>query len=149
MKPWRRATRDNALFLSNGCHLELHRFLPCRSDSEKRGMYMMCSRASDDLWLICGPGVRLTQAIDDPLPEPDIVERLMNDNGQLDIFRYEEAKQDARITGTVLPQFGLTTDHRLRYFFGGGALFRRKDPSGRLERLNTEPRSLRHGDRHR
>ena len=56
--------------------LELHRFLPCRSDSEKRGMYMMCSRARDHLWLICGPGGRLTQAIDEALPGPDVLERV-------------------------------------------------------------------------
>ena len=56
--------------------LELHRFLPCRTDSQRRGMYMMCSRARDDLWLICGPDGRLTPAIDDALPGSDIVERL-------------------------------------------------------------------------
>ena len=56
--------------------LELHRFLPCRTDGQRRAMYMMCSRARDDLWLICGPGGRITSAIDDELPGPDIVERL-------------------------------------------------------------------------
>ena len=55
--------------------LELHRFLPCGNDSQRRGMYMMCSRARDDLWLICGPDGRLTAAIDNALPGPDIVER--------------------------------------------------------------------------
>lgn len=56
--------------------LELHRFLPCRSDREKRGMYMMCSRAREHLSLICGPGGRLTQAIDEVLPGPDVLERV-------------------------------------------------------------------------
>ena len=55
--------------------LELNRFLPCRSESERRGMYMMCSRARDDLWLICGPDGRLTQAVSDALPGPDVLER--------------------------------------------------------------------------
>lgn len=55
--------------------LELHRFLPCRSESERRGMYMMCSRARDDLWLICGPDGHLTQAVSAALPGPDVLER--------------------------------------------------------------------------
>ena len=56
--------------------LELDRFLPCTSDREKRSMYMMCSRARDNLWLICGPDGRLTQAISDALPGSEIVERV-------------------------------------------------------------------------
>ena len=56
--------------------LELHRFLPCASDGERRSMYMMCSRARDNLWLICGPDGRLTQAIDDALPGSEILERV-------------------------------------------------------------------------
>jgi len=55
--------------------LELHRFLPCRSESERRGMYMMCSRARDGLWLICGPDGHLTQAVSAALPGPDVLER--------------------------------------------------------------------------
>ena len=55
--------------------LELHRFLPCRNQSEQRGMYMMCSRARDDLWLVCGPNGHLTQAVSDALPG-DLLERL-------------------------------------------------------------------------
>ena len=55
--------------------IELHRFLPCRSESEQRGMYMMCSRARDDLWLICGPDDGLTQAVSDVLPGGDVLER--------------------------------------------------------------------------
>ena len=56
--------------------LDLHRFLPCASESEKRGMYMMCSRARDDLWLICGPDGRLTAAVSDALPGAGVLERL-------------------------------------------------------------------------
>lgn len=56
--------------------LELHRFLPCESDRERRAMYMMCSRARDYLWLICGPDARLTPEIDGALPGPEFVERL-------------------------------------------------------------------------
>ena len=56
--------------------LELHRFLPCTSGSEKRSMYMMCSRARDNLWLICGPDLRMTQAVSDALPGPQILERM-------------------------------------------------------------------------
>ena len=55
--------------------LELHRFLPCTSDNQRRSMYMMCSRARDNLWLICGPDGRLTQAIVDALPGSEILER--------------------------------------------------------------------------
>ena len=55
--------------------LELQKFLPCQSDADKRAMYMMCSRARDDLWLICGPDGRLNPAILDALPDADILER--------------------------------------------------------------------------
>ena len=56
--------------------LELQKFLPCQSDADKRAMYMMCSRARDDLWLICGPDGRLSSAILDALPDADILERI-------------------------------------------------------------------------
>ena len=55
--------------------LELQEFLPCHSDADKRAMYMMCSRARDNLWLICGPHGRLSPAILNALPEADILER--------------------------------------------------------------------------
>ena len=54
--------------------LELHRFLPATSKTEKRGMYMMCSRARDNLWLVCGPNGRLTPAINNALPGPQVLE---------------------------------------------------------------------------
>lgn len=56
--------------------LELHRFLPCRDDGDKRAMYMMCSRAQDDLWLVAGPDGRLTPEVLNALPSGGIVERL-------------------------------------------------------------------------
>ena len=55
--------------------LELQEFLPCHSDADKRAMYMMCSRARDNLWLICGPHGRLSPAILNALPDADILER--------------------------------------------------------------------------
>ena len=55
--------------------LELHSFLPAATETEKRGMYMMCSRARDYLWLVCGPNGRMTPAIDDALPGPQVLER--------------------------------------------------------------------------
>ena len=56
--------------------LELHRFLPCRTDAMRRAMYMMCSRARDHLWLVCGPDGHLTREISHTLPGPEILERL-------------------------------------------------------------------------
>ena len=55
--------------------LELQQFLPCHSEADKRAMYMMCSRARDNLWLICGPHGRLSPAILDALPDADVLER--------------------------------------------------------------------------
>ena len=55
--------------------VELHSFLPATTEAEKRGMYMMCSRARDNLWLVCGPDGRLTPAIQDALPGPQLLER--------------------------------------------------------------------------
>ena len=56
--------------------LELDRFLPCKSYSQKRSMYMMCSRARDNLWLICGPDGHMTQSVRKALPGPQILERI-------------------------------------------------------------------------
>lgn len=55
--------------------LELHRFLPCRSDAMFRAMYMMCSRARDNLWLVSGPDGHLTPEAAKALPGPEILER--------------------------------------------------------------------------
>lgn len=55
--------------------VELHSFLPATTEAERRGMYMMCSRARDNLWLVCGPDGRLTPAIQDALPGPQLLER--------------------------------------------------------------------------
>ena len=56
--------------------LELQRFLPCRTDAMRRAMYMMCSRARDHLWLVCGPDGHLTREASHTLPGPEILERL-------------------------------------------------------------------------
>ena len=59
----------DALFI-----LELRRFIPCTNDAERRAMYMMCSRARDNLFLVYGPenlSARAWQA----LPGPEILER--------------------------------------------------------------------------
>ena len=54
--------------------LELDRFLPCRTEAERRAMYMMCTRAKDNLLLVYGPA-DLSPAIEGALPGPDILER--------------------------------------------------------------------------
>ena len=54
--------------------LELDRFLPCSSDVQRRSMYMMCTRARDDLFLVHGPG-DLSKAAMAALPGPEIMER--------------------------------------------------------------------------
>ena len=55
--------------------LEMHRFLPCRSDAMSRAMYMMCSRAREHLWLVGGPDGHLTPEAAKALPGPEILER--------------------------------------------------------------------------
>ena len=54
--------------------LELDDFLPCTADTERRAMYMMCTRARDNLFLVYGP-VGLSPAVAGALPGPDILER--------------------------------------------------------------------------
>ena len=54
--------------------LELERFIPCQNDVEKRTMYMMCSRARENLNLVYGPA-ELSPAADRSLPGPTILER--------------------------------------------------------------------------
>ena len=53
--------------------LELERFLPCADAAERRAMYMMCTRARDHLFLICG--APLSAQILDALPETNVLER--------------------------------------------------------------------------
>ncbi len=54
--------------------LELERFVPCENQAERRAMYMMCSRARDNLLLVYGPG-HLSKKAANALPGPQILER--------------------------------------------------------------------------
>ena len=54
--------------------LELDEFIPCVSDPMRRAMYMMCTRARDNLFLVHGPA-DLSSAALAALPGPDILER--------------------------------------------------------------------------
>ena len=54
--------------------LELDRFIPFANESEHRAMYMMCTRARDNLFLVHGPA-DLSPAAVGALPGPDILER--------------------------------------------------------------------------
>ena len=54
--------------------LELDRFIPCTDETEFRAMYMMCSRARDNLTLIHGPA-SLSAAAIAALPDTDILDR--------------------------------------------------------------------------
>jgi superfamily I DNA/RNA helicase len=54
--------------------LELEQFVPCMTDSMKRAMYMMCSRARDYLFLVNRAG-SLSAAAIEALPSVDVLER--------------------------------------------------------------------------
>ena len=54
--------------------LELDRFIPCVSDADFRAMYMMCTRARDNLFLVHGPDA-LSADAGAALPGADILER--------------------------------------------------------------------------
>lgn len=54
--------------------LELDEFIPCMSEQDHRAMYMMCTRARDNLFLVHGPA-NLSPAAIGALPGPDILER--------------------------------------------------------------------------
>ena len=54
--------------------LELESFIPFANDVERRAMYMMCTRARDNLFLVHGPGPLSPQA-SQALPGPDTLER--------------------------------------------------------------------------
>ena len=54
--------------------LELESFIPFANDVERRAMYMMCTRARDNLFLVHGPGPLSPRAAQS-LPNPDILER--------------------------------------------------------------------------
>ena len=54
--------------------LELEAFIPCTDDTMRRGMYMMCSRARNNLSLVYGPHELSAEAAS-ALPSPDFLER--------------------------------------------------------------------------
>ena len=54
--------------------LELDQFIPCVSEPMRRAMYMMCTRARDNLFLVHGPA-DLSSAALAALPGPDVLER--------------------------------------------------------------------------
>ena len=54
--------------------LELNDFVPCATETERRAMYMMCTRARDNLFLVYGPN-NMSAAAMAALPGPDILER--------------------------------------------------------------------------
>ena len=54
--------------------LELDEFIPCVSEPMRRAMYMMCTRARDNLFLVYGPA-DLSSAALAALPGPDVLER--------------------------------------------------------------------------
>ncbi|MDE0055573.1 MAG: AAA family ATPase [Gammaproteobacteria bacterium] len=54
--------------------LELDRFIPCTNDAELRAMYMMCARARDNLFLVCGPEP-LSADAEASLPGHEVLER--------------------------------------------------------------------------
>ena len=59
----------NAVFV-----MELEAFIPCAEEVDRRVMYMLCSRARDDLFLVHGPDALTTEAAQS-LPGPDLLER--------------------------------------------------------------------------
>ena len=53
--------------------LELEAFIPCTDDVMRRGMYMMCARARDNLFLVYGPHELSVEAAA-ALPGPDVLD---------------------------------------------------------------------------
>ena len=54
--------------------VELDRFIPCTDDAQRRALYMMFTRARDNLLLLYGPGELSTLALA-ALPGADTLER--------------------------------------------------------------------------
>ena len=52
---------------------EFDRFVPCTNDMERRAMYMMCTRARDNLFLVYDPGDLTAMAVS-ALPGTDVLE---------------------------------------------------------------------------
>ena len=57
--------------------LELDRFIPFADESARRGMYMMCTRARDNLFLVHDRPSDLSHKAAAELPGPDVLERFM------------------------------------------------------------------------
>ena len=55
--------------------LELDRFIPFADESQSRGMYMMCTRARDHLFLVHDRPADLTRKAVAALPGPEVLER--------------------------------------------------------------------------
>lgn len=53
--------------------LELEAFIPCTNDRERGAMYMMCTRARDQLFLVHGRPLSARAA--EALPDASILER--------------------------------------------------------------------------
>ena len=53
--------------------MDLEAFIPCTDDAMCRGMYMMCSRARDNLFLVYGPHALSVEAAT-ALPGPDVLD---------------------------------------------------------------------------
>ena len=54
--------------------LELEKFIPCNTDEQRRAMYMMCTRARDNLFLVYDKAKLSAQATA-TLPGPDVLNR--------------------------------------------------------------------------
>ena len=53
--------------------LELEKFIPCNTDAQRRAMYMMCTRARNNLFLVYNKAMLSAQTTD-TLPGPDVLE---------------------------------------------------------------------------
>ena len=54
--------------------LELEKFIPCITDAQRRAMYMMCTRARNNLFLVYNKAMLSAQTTD-TLPGPDVLDR--------------------------------------------------------------------------
>ena len=68
-RAWVKGQEFDAVFV-----LEFERFIPFANDVERRAMYMICTRARDNLFLVHGPEPLSRQAAQS-LPGPDVLER--------------------------------------------------------------------------
>ncbi len=54
--------------------MELEKFIPCNADVQRRVMYMICTRARDNLYLVCDKP-ELLERVKAALPGPDLLDR--------------------------------------------------------------------------